>query len=118
MAKKRKENKVNTRNNLDRWRCIHFLRWPTSVTAKLPFSRQNFLSLGKTFFQHGKTIFLTTDLSFSSRQNYLSHGKTFFLTAKLSFLTAKLSFLTATFSFYNQKSSLHKSKGKGDKYGC
>ena len=34
------------------------LRWPTSVTAKLSFSRQNFLS-------HGKTFFLTAKLSFS-----------------------------------------------------
>ena len=54
------------------------------LTAKLSFSRQNFLS-------HCKTFFLTAKLSFS-RQNSLSHGKTFFLTAKLSFLTAKLSF--------------------------
>ena len=47
------------------------------LTAKLSFSRQNFLS-------HGKTFFLTAKLSLS-RQNFLSQGKTFFLTAKLSF---------------------------------
>ena len=73
------------------------VRWPTSITAKLSFSRQNSLSHCKTFFltaklsfsrqnflSHGKTLFLTAKLSFS-RQNSLSHGKTFFLTAKLSF---------------------------------
>ena len=72
------------------------VRWPTSVTAKLSFSRQNTLS-------HGKTLFLTAKHSFS-RQNTLSHGKNFFI--------------TATFSFYNQISQLHKWKGKGSKYGC
>ena len=73
------------------------VRWPTSITAKLSFSRQNSLSHGKTLFltaklscsrqnslSHGKTFFLTAKLSFS-RQNFLSHGKTLFLTAKLSF---------------------------------
>ena len=36
---------------------IHFIRWPTSVKAKLFSSRQNFLSQGKTFFPKAKLGF-------------------------------------------------------------
>ena len=101
------------------------LRWPTSVTAKLSFSRQNFLSHGKTLFltakhsfsrenflSHGKTFFLTAKHSFS-RQNFLSHGKTLFLTAKLSFSRqntlshGKTFFLTAKHSFSRQNFLSH-----------
>jgi len=46
-------------------------------TAKLTFSRQNFLS-------HGKTYFSTAKLTFP-RHNFLFHGETFFSTAELSF---------------------------------
>ena len=77
------------------------LRWPTSVKAKLVFSRRNFFCQEKTFFSRqnflsqGKTFFLKAKLSFSrqnfflktklsfSRQNFLSQGKTFLLKGKL-----------------------------------
>ena len=36
---------------------LGILRWPTSVKAKLSFSRQNFLSQGKTFFLKAKLAF-------------------------------------------------------------
>ena len=52
-----------------------FIRWPTSVKAKLFSSRQNFLSQGKTLFPKAKLSFL--------RQNFLSQGKTFCLKTKL-----------------------------------
>ena len=62
-----------------------YVRWPTSVKAKLFSSRQNFLSHGKTLFPKAKLSFL--------RQKFLSQGKTFCLKTKLFsqfFLKAKL----------------------------
>ena len=71
------------------------------LTAKLSFSRQNFLFHGKTL-SHGKTFFYTAKLSFHGKT--LSHGKTFFYMAKLSFHGKTLShgktfFFTAKLSF-------------------
>ena len=108
-----------------------YVRWPTNVTSKHTFSRQNLLSHGKTYFltakltfsrqnlpSHGKTYFLTAKHTFS-RQNLLSHGKTYFLTAKLTFsrqnllshgkpyfLTSKLGYQTVIRRNYHGKSLL------------
>ena len=87
---------------------IHLLQWPISIIVKHSFSRQNFLS-------HGKTIFLTAKLSFS-RQNILSHGKTlshdntFFLIAKLSFLMAKRS--VVEYNIRSEEKTCSGSEGK------
>ena len=91
------------------------IRWPTSITAKLSFSRQNSPS-------HGKTFFLTARLSFS-RQNFLSHSKTFFLTAnslfsrqnflshvKTLFLMAKHSFVE--YNILSEENTCSESEGK------
>ena len=67
-----------------------YVRWPTSVKAKLFSSRQNFLSQGKTLFPKAKLSFL--------RQNFLSQGKIFFLKTKLSF--ARQNFLTQGKTFF------------------
>ena len=76
------------------------LRWPTSATAKLTFSRQNILF-------HGKTYFSTAKLTFP-RQNLLFHGKTYFSTAKLTFCTFRdgLSFLILSISLIRQSNLL------------
>ena len=51
-----------------------YLRWPTTVTAKSFYSRQN-------QFRHGKINFITAK-STSPRQNQFHHGKINFATAK------------------------------------
>ena len=80
------------------WVSHYKVRWPTSVTAQLTFSRHNLLSHGTTYFLHGTTyflhctiyfltaqlIFFTPQFTFSrhnllfSRRNSLSHGKNYF----------------------------------------
>ena len=50
------------------------VRWPTTVTAKSFWPRQN-------LFRHGKIIFVTPK-SFWPRQNHFRHGKIILATAK------------------------------------
>ena len=101
----------NVKNKHDCLLVKKYLRWPTSVTAKLTFSRQNILSHGKTYFltakhtfsrqnilSHGKTYFFTAKHTFS-RQNILSHGKTYFLTANHTFSRQNLLSHGKTFFF-------------------
>ena len=61
--------------------CGGGLRWPTTVTAKSFYSRQN-------LFTHGKINFITAK-SISPRQNQFRHGKISFITAKSFSSTAK-----------------------------
>ena len=63
------------------------LRWPTTVTAKSFYLRQN-------QFRHGKIIFATAK-SFSPRQNHFHSRQNLFTHGKINFATAKSISLTA-----------------------
>ena len=70
------------------------LRWPTTVTAKSFYLRQNQFRHGKIIFATAKSFQLTAK-SFYSRQNQFRHGKINFTHGKINFATAKSISLTA-----------------------
>ena len=95
----------------------------TSVTAKLSYSRQNFIILSATHFDHGKTFFLATKLfyhrktffpwqNFFPQQNVLSWGKTFLPEQNL-FMYDKTLFLGKHFKAGQNFSCLNPSCTKG-----
>ena len=75
-------------------RSSYKIRWPTTVTAKSFYLRQNQFRHGKIIFATAKSFPLTAK-SFYSRQNQFRHGKINFTHGKIIFTHGKINFATA-----------------------